>query len=174
MAMSDHITRVSKLSGKVVTVDPSNKKIEIVTADGATRQLAIFDVRSNFTWPVEGENWTIVEESGYWKLGEKYLNPDETTEFTDLLPGETYSQISFQAGDLKVTARPEIPRGWLACDGSFVKITDYTTLFTKIGHNYNCPGGVVTDPGDGTFRLPSLASPVASPILVLPKYLIKT
>jgi hypothetical protein len=78
MALSDHLTRVAKLRATIVTVDPSQRLIEAVTAEGGPpRRLAIFDIPNGFMWPVEGEDWSIYEENGYWRLGNKYLNDDE-------------------------------------------------------------------------------------------------
>jgi microcystin-dependent protein len=51
-------------------------------------------------------------------------------------------------GDLKLSARPTPPAGWLLCDGAAVSRTTYSVLFAAIGIDYG--------PGDGstTFNLP--------------------
>lgn len=90
MAVRDHINRVNKLRAQIVTVDPSQRLIQVVTADGGLRQLSVYDIPSQFTWPLEGEEWSIYEENGYWYLGNKWLNPDEDEEFKNLSPGDTY------------------------------------------------------------------------------------
>lgn len=59
---------------------------------------------------------------------------------------------SIYSGMIIASAEPNAPAGWLACDGSFKLQSAYANLFSAIGHTYNL--GV--DPGDGTFKLPSL------------------
>lgn len=88
MAIGDHFHRAPKLRAKITTVDPTQRLIEVVTIDGAARRLAIWDVPSGFTWPAEGEDWSIFEENGYWKLGNKFLSPDESATLESLAPGE--------------------------------------------------------------------------------------
>lgn len=90
MAIKDHITRIAKLRVKVHTVDPSQRLVEVVTVDGSARQLFITDIRPGFVWPVEGEEWSIYEENGYWILGNKFPNPVEAAELEALQPGETW------------------------------------------------------------------------------------
>lgn len=76
-----------------MTVDPSQRLIEVITADGAARRLAIWEVSGGFTWPKEGEDWSIYEENGYWMLGSKFLDPDENAKLQALSPGQRlYSQ----------------------------------------------------------------------------------
>lgn len=50
-------------------------------------------------------------------------------------------------------AGPVAPAGWLLCDGSEVKTSDYETLFSVIGYTY---GDAATLLGLGTFKLPDL------------------
>lgn len=54
-------------------------------------------------------------------------------------------------GDLRFTARPSPPAGWLLCDGRAVSRATYADLFAAIGTAYGA--------GDGgaTFNLPNLA-----------------
>ncbi len=57
-------------------------------------------------------------------------------------------QSIFWSGDLKVSARPTAPGGWLVCDGSAVSRSGYASLYSAIGVAYGA--------GDGssTFNLP--------------------
>jgi microcystin-dependent protein len=54
------------------------------------------------------------------------------------------------AGDIKATARPTAPPGWLLCDGRTISRADHADLFDAIGTAFGA--------GDGstTFRLPDL------------------
>lgn len=88
MAIRDHVHRVSKMRVLITTVDPSQRLIHAVGADGGAKQIAIFDVPSQFTWPVEGEQWSAYEENGYWYLGNKFLDPQESADFESLNPGD--------------------------------------------------------------------------------------
>lgn len=96
MAVRDHINRVNKLRAQVITVDPSQRLIEVTTADGGLRRLSVYDVPSQFTWPLEGEEWSIYEENGYWYLGNKWLNPDESELFESMSPGDSRSPGLFK------------------------------------------------------------------------------
>jgi hypothetical protein len=95
MAVRDHINRVNKLRAQVITVDPSQRLIEVATADGGLRQLSVYDVPSQFTWPLEGEEWSIYEENGYWYLGNKWLDPDESELFEAMNPGDSLTPKHF-------------------------------------------------------------------------------
>ena len=95
MAVRDHINRVNKLRAQVITVDPSQRLIEVTTADGGLRRLSVYDVPSQFTWPLEGEEWSIYEENGYWYLGNKWLDPDESELFEAMNPGDSLTPKHF-------------------------------------------------------------------------------
>jgi hypothetical protein len=91
MAIRDHVQRVRKLRGRVTTVDPSQRIVEVVTADGNAHRVYITDISAGgFVWPIEGEDWSIYEENGMWVLGNKFLNQDEAVELESLQPGDTY------------------------------------------------------------------------------------
>jgi microcystin-dependent protein/roadblock/LC7 domain-containing protein len=49
----------------------------------------------------------------------------------------------------------EAPDGWLFCDGSEVKISDYTTLFNVIRYNFK-DASLLSDSGVNTFALPDM------------------
>lgn len=135
------INRIPRYRAVITTVDPSQRLIEASTPDGGIHRLAIFDVSSQFTWPVEGENWTIYQENGYWYLGDKWLNPDESAIFEAMSPGESWNDAVDKAshnaklhapGDIKMAAYRSPDIGWLACDGSEKDRTVYSDLFEAI------------------------------------------
>jgi hypothetical protein len=94
MAISDHLNRTAKYKVLISTCDPSQGLIEATGPDGAPRQIALFAVPYGFTWPRVGEYWSIYEENGYWRLGEKFLTPEERAAFQALQPGDTWTGLS--------------------------------------------------------------------------------
>jgi len=63
---------------------------------------------------------------------------------------------NFLAGDIKATARPSAPIGWLMCDGTAYLRTQYPELFTALGgaaSTYGLPNGT-------TFNVPNLKGKV--------------
>lgn len=124
MPVRDHMSRVNKLRAKIITVDPSQRLIQVATADGGLRQISVWEVPTNFTWPVQDEQWTIYEENGYWYLGGKILNVEEDEILRSLSPGDSYTigegglvgfKITDGAGDGKVlTSDSEGKASWQA------------------------------------------------------------
>lgn len=72
---------------KILTVDPSNRKIEGALKDGGIVHIATFDADPVFVWPREGEYWTVRKDSGIWKL-DKRLDTYDDHKIDDLNPGE--------------------------------------------------------------------------------------
>lgn len=65
-----------------------------------------------------------------------------------------FSAISgLPIGAVMPYAGPLAPGGWLLCDGSEVKVSEYETLFSVIGYAYGDPATLL---GLGTFKLPDL------------------
>lgn len=64
--------------------------------------------------------------------------------------GSSWFTIGADTGDVKATARPTAPSGWLVCDGSAVSRLAQPALFAAIGTTYGA--------GDGsnTFNVPDL------------------
>lgn len=73
----------------ITAVDPAQRLIHAVGADGGAKQLSVFEVPAYFIWPQVGEQWTAYEENGYWYLGHKFLNPDDSAIFESLNPGDS-------------------------------------------------------------------------------------
>jgi hypothetical protein len=94
MAIKDHLNRVNKLKVQIITSDPPSGTLEGIGPDGAPRQVALFAVPYGFTWPRVGEFWSIYEENGYWRLGEKFLTSEERVAFQALQPGDTWNGLS--------------------------------------------------------------------------------
>lgn len=88
MSISNHLARTPKLNIVITTVDPSKRDVRGVAADGYERMIAIYDLRGNFRWPVEGETWTIYQENGMWFLGAAWEAPDTPMPITSLGPGD--------------------------------------------------------------------------------------
>ena len=57
--------------------------------------------------------------------------------------------LGVPTGTILWSAAPDVPVGWLLCDGHFVSASSYPALYTSIGNTY---GGV-----DTIFQLPDLA-----------------
>lgn len=56
--------------------------------------------------------------------------------------------------EIRIFAGPFIPRGWMACNGATLSISQNQALFSLLGTSY---GGN----GISTFQLPNLVSPAA-------------
>jgi microcystin-dependent protein len=57
--------------------------------------------------------------------------------------------MSYYVGEITMLATPQLPAGWMECDGTLLNITDYPILFSVISNTYG---------GDGTttFALPDM------------------
>jgi hypothetical protein len=88
MAISDHVTRVPTMRAVIHMVDPPNRILDVVGADGAARRISLTNIPPMFVWPRPGESWTIREQNGNWNLGERFQSDDDTFDITDLDPGE--------------------------------------------------------------------------------------
>lgn len=72
---------------------------------------------------------------------------------------DLWKQISkTPVGSIMAFAGATAPRGWLLCDGSEVRISDYTELFNVIGYIY---GDINSLLGFDTFKLPDLRGRLA-------------
>lgn len=89
MPINDHYTggRVERRIGRIVTVDPATKRVEIVGRDAAVIQVSITVIPPVFRWPKEGEVWTIIRENGIWSLESRIEDAEETFPLTNLDPG---------------------------------------------------------------------------------------
>lgn len=89
--LSDHYRSkmTERLFVRVITVDPANRRIEVVGKDAAVIPIGISVAPPLFRWPKQGEFWTITRENGEWQL-ENYLpGPDESAV---VQPGEALIQ----------------------------------------------------------------------------------
>jgi hypothetical protein len=79
----------SKVTGRIITVDPSNRIVEAGIRDGAIK-ISVKEAGPIFRWPRQNELWTFYREGTGWKLGDKLEeNGMETKPITDLESGET-------------------------------------------------------------------------------------
>jgi hypothetical protein len=66
--MGVEVDRVEKYGCKIITVEPSQRRVEAVIKSGTVVQVAVYTVEPFFRWPVVGENWMIRRENGTWIL----------------------------------------------------------------------------------------------------------
>ena len=59
------------------------------------------------------------------------------------------------AGVIMPFGATEVPNGWLLCDGSEIRKSDYTELWNAIQHNFKDPS-LLSDSGVNTFALPDM------------------
>lgn len=72
-----------------MTCDPSTRRIEARLKDGATIQIAIWEIPSGFRWPQEGEYWTVQYRNNFWHLGQPMEIGESNKPIEDLAPGDT-------------------------------------------------------------------------------------
>lgn len=53
---------------KILTVDPSTRRVEAAFKDGSMIQIAVWDTPHAFRWPVENEVWIVRRDNGVWML----------------------------------------------------------------------------------------------------------
>lgn len=70
------------------------------------------------------------------------------------LAGSAFEAVTFEPGDLKATALPAAPTGWLLCDGSAISRITYAELFAAISTTYGAGNGT------STFNIPDLRARV--------------
>lgn len=70
MAIGDFVKQgpAMKVRAYIVTVDPTTRRVEARIKDGAVVQVAVWELPLLFRWPIVGEWWTLIMESGYWML----------------------------------------------------------------------------------------------------------
>lgn len=155
MAVGDWWTSVTKLRVNITSVDPANNVIDALGADAASRRLAVWEVPSNFRWPMVGEDWSIYEQNGSWYLGDRINNPLDDLPIGAMNPGEMRLDSSTiydsngilvgpSVGDIKWTALVAIPSGWLPCDGSALTVAsghlDLRNALISDGNIYGISG----------------------------------
>lgn len=127
MPINSIITPVSKYGSKIVTCDPTTRRIEAVIKSGAVVQVAVYSVPTFFRWPVVGENWMIRQENGTYILDSLWQEPELDTSIETLAPGEAL--INTTTGNVQLTTGVSLARKYtqIVGDGS-------TTTFA-IDHN---------------------------------------
>src|SRR5687767_919603 len=79
MPISSHYrgAMVERLAARVVTCDPTTRRLEVVAKDAAVIQVAVTDIPTVFKWPNVGDQVVIVRKNGYWYLETGFVGPDE-------------------------------------------------------------------------------------------------
>jgi hypothetical protein len=90
MAISDHLYRTNKLRAHIVTVDIERGIVEAIGRDSYTRKITSFETPTIFRWPKVGEEWSIYEQNGDWKLGGRFLDVEERVGINDMKEGELF------------------------------------------------------------------------------------
>ena len=69
--------------------------------------------------------------------------------------GSAWQALTAEPGDIKASARTDVPEGWLVCDGTTRSRSTFSHLFAAIGTSHNVGGEASTE-----FRLPNLIGKV--------------
>lgn len=163
--VNDRMNRVPKFRGIITTVDPSQRLIEVSTPDGGMHRLAVFDVPAAFTWPKQGESWSVYEQNGNWYLGDKFLDPEEDVAFRAMQPGESRiisggggnGYDTLPIGATMSWTRTTLPEGYVLANGQSLTKAAYP-------QGWDCAkaeadGGNTQWTYDGTsFTVPNLAN----------------
>jgi microcystin-dependent protein len=101
----------------------------------------------------------VQEGSGAWlaKIKSGSIGLTELKSALDLPLGSLSSgvqQTLFQSGDIKPSARPTPPTGWLLCNGDSLLRSEYAALFSAIGTTYGAADGTHFNTPDLRGRMP--------------------
>lgn len=88
MGVTDHRPANNKQRVTIVTVDPTQRRVQGALKDGGPIEIAVWEVDSFFVWPQQGETWTVNYQNGYWMLGSRILELDSNTQVEALSPGQ--------------------------------------------------------------------------------------
>ena len=72
---------------KVLTVDPSTRKIEAMLKDAGLITIAVFDTPSVFVWPQVNEIWIVRRQNNMWMLDRRVDSNEEGQSINDLKAG---------------------------------------------------------------------------------------
>lgn len=87
--------KVQKLRVRIINVDPSTRLIQGKDATGLLT-ISVFEVLPGFTWPQEGEYWSVYKENQAWLLGGRIQGPNDTRVIENLLPGQSLAPINYE------------------------------------------------------------------------------
>jgi hypothetical protein len=89
MPLSDHFRSMSeKIQVQILTVDPSQSRVEALTRDRAVIQVEMLPSQT-FVWPKEKEWWVIQRQNISWVLANRVAVPaTEEAPLTDMEPGQ--------------------------------------------------------------------------------------
>lgn len=86
-------SRVQKLRALITTVDPSQRLIHGQTVDNSPISISLFEIPGAFTWPQEGEVWSVYKENNSWRLGGRIQNSEDARRVEDLRPGQSLQPV---------------------------------------------------------------------------------
>ena len=154
-AFSGNATTASKLSSPTVFKFSGDVSIlENIEFDGALGGTTkTFDTRISENFIADKPAITVINDNDEFLINR---SPDGLKKISKL---DLWSAISgTPVGAVLPYAGVNAPSGWLLCDGSEVKVSDFPKLFDVIGYIY---GDINVLQGLGTFRLPDMRGRMA-------------
>lgn len=110
---------------KIMTVDPSTRRVEGMMKDGSMLQIAVWDVPTAFRWPKENEIWVVQQESGIWKLSAR-IQDGQVSAVTTTDSGQATSAATPEAAPIE-----SLSPGTLKLDGQIV-VDDQGNTFIAV------------------------------------------
>lgn len=89
----DHYPVTRKLPAEILTCDPSNKTVEVLTQAGVLR-VSVYTTPTFFRWPKSGENWIVKQENGSWYLDSILQNENDIIRLRNLSPGDALINVA--------------------------------------------------------------------------------
>lgn len=90
---------------KILTVDPTTRRIEAALKDGSLIHIAVWDPPTAFRWPQENEIWIVRRDNGYWMLDRRAQTGGiTTTNGVAVVEPEVAPVEQMNPGDLKLDA----------------------------------------------------------------------
>lgn len=84
-----------KMRVLITTVDPSQRLIHAMTPDGPMT-VSVIEVGAGFTWPREGEYWSVYKENQTWILGGRLQQNTDQRKIEELLPGQSLAPSYYE------------------------------------------------------------------------------
>lgn len=89
MTISSHLSQTQSQYARIVTCDPTTRKVEVVGNDRSIIQVAVTSNDNAFRWPIVGETWSIYRDGYDWYLG-KMITPavESSIRLENFQPGD--------------------------------------------------------------------------------------
>jgi hypothetical protein len=84
---------------RILTVDPTNRRIDGGLRDGGVIQISVLSSGSLFRWPKEGEQWTVVRRNNTWLLDSLIETGEVNQPIEDLEAGQAKLQATNLCND---------------------------------------------------------------------------